>query len=1131
MIVTPERQEYQDIAQGLADSLEKLTGTRPRIAPDSAAPPDSGPIIILGNLMHGKLARRLYLQAYDFTDYAWPSPGGHVLRTIRDPFGTGAHAVMLGGSDVAGVAAAAKVLLTILEHNGPSLGYLNRVKLGQWAPEIISYTETLLGDDDAVWKRSGVSGSWDYQIAIARAAIGYLRTGDEGYLPLFKRELRYWFDHDVYHPKGDAPQMLHGFLNQLIIAWDLVRDHPFFTEEERRRFDEDFLWVFCSREGPGRIDGASKRTIIRDNHGTRTALDAIFGGRYFRRRFGLPEGERWLQIADRYFAAQMSSSKPVEDSWGHQWAASLYNTLIYAMAAGKHEYFASDAFKQAADRALIAHQTAGAPQSYMAACAVAAEDTGYLSGHAGGEAMGKRCARMASHGDEYLRSFCTGDPIDQRGDLLGLAIAPLDQLWHDTIDGAGFNPGGLFVVTPPRESCFDKISIREGWGREDFYLLFDGISGGHHSYQDGNCIVRLHEAGVSWLTNAKSSTTSATVRTQNGVFLAFEGAGPGRLHRYARLLYSGQAGDYIAVGTAFEGVGEVDWQRHILRKRGEWTLVTDRATVKNPGEILAERHWHLRGKVTAQGDHLVSVQKYGDQQRCLHLQSAGIKPEGMTGTSHRVETVRAEATPQQPLDFATVLHVNEDADKPDVRLTKTSLGWRIDRPGTLEYVVAQIRGSDGLLVLSHDGIATFGAAPGEGPNTRLSASSKAEVSGPIAQSVAITAEPMPPDETLPLQPPCEPLSLPWREMRVGDEAVTAVTLAQDGRIAAGDTAGKVVVFAPDGNATSEVKLESPILSLHFLGEDLLVGEDRGALTRLGPDGAQRWQVAIPYVPMAWPYWSEQKSRVREITSAYLPPGPLPGREGENGRETILIANSDRRIYAFASDGKELWKSSVEWGVYTAMTAGEHGGRFALFGGTSRPSMHGWCIVYGADGKLLTHFTRPDLTSWSIPCQFRDMRLADVDGDGQPEIINAIDTNCRQLVVYKSDGKVLWDADMAGAAQAIAVDIPEGTAQDATVYCAGASGYVSAFDGATGARRWACFLGEPTELLAPHGQNRIIAIARSGRAYVLTRAGELLGRDDLAAPVAALLRPGDHRAGNGMLLGAEDGRVLLLRDVE
>ena len=127
VIVAPRSGDYPSIAVRLADGLTALTQQRPQIVRDTVDPEtlDSGPVIVLGNLMDSRLARQLYLHSYDFTDYSWPSPGGHVVRTIRDPLGTGAHVAMVGGSDHYGVAAAVDALLDHVRERGPTLGYLN----------------------------------------------------------------------------------------------------------------------------------------------------------------------------------------------------------------------------------------------------------------------------------------------------------------------------------------------------------------------------------------------------------------------------------------------------------------------------------------------------------------------------------------------------------------------------------------------------------------------------------------------------------------------------------------------------------------------------------------------------------------------------------------------------------------------------------------------------------------------------------------------------------------------------------------------------------------------------------------------------------------------------------------------
>jgi len=1119
VIVAPRTEKYQTIARTLAEGLHKHTSQAPRIVGDSTAPAElgPGPILVLGNLMDSQLARSLYFQAYDFTDYSWPSPGGCVVRTIRDPFNTEAHVVLLGGSDVEGVAKAARELIKIVDKGGSTLGYVNRVELGRWADEIKSYTERFLSEDEEVWSRSGEAGSWQYMMQISKAGLGYLRTADQSYLPVFKRELQWWADHDLRHPSDEAPQMIHGFLNTMLIVWDLLRDHPFFTPQERRKFDEDFLYAFRSHEGPGRIDGESKRTVVRNNHGTRTALDGFFGGRYFSRRYRLKEAERWLAIADRYFAVQMTSAKPVCDNWGHQFAASLYDTLVYAMAAGKEDYLRSSALKLAADRALIAQSNVETPptyqgfrslRGYLSACAVATDNSGYLSNWGQPEDLGRSAAKIYDrHGHECMRSFCTG-AITRYKDLLGIAIAPVDRLWYETIDAAGFNRGELFLDDVPRDACFDKASIREGWAPEDYYLLLDGISGGHHAFQDANCIVRFCEAGLPWLSDSSNRNTSITVRVYNGVSVALDGAGAGRLHRYSRRLYAGRSGDYFAVAGSLEGVGNVDWQRHIVRKRGDWTLVIDRVSARKPGEVLVERHWHVLGDVTAQTDGLVSEQAYAGKHQYLHLKSAGIEAGNRSDSRHRMEVARFQAAhPGTDYEFATLLHVNstltqanKSAAGRDIRLTKTAVGWRIDSKSGAEFLMAEPSDGKHLVILREDGVTKIGERP-------VSLPSYAE---------ALKAKPVPEGETLPVRPECATVSLPWREFQVDKHPVTAVARANDGRVAAGDAKGNVVLFHKDAGKTFQAKFGSPILSLHFVGQDLVVGEDRGTLTRLAYDGTQRWQVEIPYRPMAWPYWSEECSRVREITSADI---------NDDGKEEILISNSDRRVYAFTGEGNQLWKASVQWGVYTAMTAGEYGDAFALYGGTSQPAVTASCMLYGSAGKVLRRYNRPDIGTFNTPSQFRDVRLVDVAGNGKSEVLCAVDTNCRQLVVYQqSDGRVLWDADVGGAAETLAVD-REGEA--AVVYCASSAGYVSCFDGPTGARRWASFIGEPAPFVAPYGSGQVLAVARSGRVWLLDDQGDIVGCQDLGCPITGLLRPGDHRAGNAILVGTRAGRLLLL----
>ncbi len=1089
-ILHPPRADYAAVAQRLGAALQGAAVMEETVA-GAREVTGVAPVIVLGNVMESAVGRRLYFEAYDFTDYAFPGPGGWVLRTIRDPLGTGAPVLLVGGSDVAGVAAAAQRLMERVRRDGPVSGYFNEVQLGAWTTAAQLDTVRYLADDDAVWERVGQSGSWDYMDNIAKCGTGYLRTGDERYLARFQRELQRFIATDVFNPNQEAPVMLHGRMYMLLTVWDLVRDHPLFPAEVWREVEEMFLHVARSGEGTAQIAEVSRTRAVRYNHHTRSGLDAFFLGRYFARRHALPEAQDWLATAERFFAPQLESAKPACDSWGHQWAASLFNTLVYALATGRQEFATSPVGRAAADRALIAYGRA-APRHYLAACALASGDSGYLGLERGLEEMARDAAELrlvpaskkelVTFTDELLRTFTGNAPIVRREDLLGQAAAPLDALWYETIETPVYNPDKIFAVTVPRAEGFDKIALRDGWAEEDFYLLLDGISGGHHAYQDANCLVWLREGGVDWFLPQKGYMHALGSRGQNGVNVALDGRGPGRMHRYARLRYRGTQGDFSAVGTSLDGLGETSWERHILRKRGAWTLVLDRVTAQAAGELLAERFWFPQGECTRRTDGFVSRQRRGNAHAVT-----------LNFVSATEERARAAVPAGGSVVLVGLLWTNTDADTRAWNLTATEKGWRIGG-GAGEAIDVEL-GASGIAASCGGERLEFG------DTTVARASFRTDHAALRTLPLVCTAE----------------MNSPLEELRFTGKTISAV-VARESAYVVGASDGTVISLDAAGHERWRAQLPGAILSLEITGDAVVVGEERGALSWFDGGGRKLWTVEIPWVTLPWAYWSEERSRIREIAAADI---------NGDGVEEILVSNADRRVYAFDRAGRELWKRPIEWGVFTAMWPGMHEGEFALFGGTSRPSIHGYAILLRGDGAVRGHFKRADLTCWSMPSALRDVLAADIDGDGAIELVTAVDTNCRQLVAYTADGAVKWELDVAGSAGALAFDV---TAR--RVFCASDAGYVVAVDGTTGRREWCAWLGEAAQLLWLLEDGRLLAIAERGAGWILATqgetAGEVIGKFELGVALTGLPRPGDHRGGRDrkLILGTADGRVLV-----
>ncbi|MBK8856147.1 MAG: hypothetical protein IPN11_00230 [Opitutaceae bacterium] len=771
--------------------------------------------------------------------------------------------------------------------------------------------------------------------------------------------------------------------------------------------------------------------------------------------------------------------------------------MVYALATQRTDYLAAPAFRQAADRALIAYGR-GAPRHYLSACAVATGDTGYLSLEESLPALARDAAQLrllpaartglVNFTDEVLRTFTGNAPIRRRVDLLGQAAAPLDALWHGTIETQVYNPDGIFLANVPVAEGFDKISLRDGWGPDDFYLLLDGISGGHHAYQDANCLVWLREKGVDWFLPRTGYTHSLGPRWQNGVNLALDGRGPGRIPRYARLLYRGTSGGFSVVGTRIDAADETAWERHIVRKRGDWTLVLDRVTARAAGELLAERSWFPRGECTVQAGGFSSRLQSDRADAWLHF--ATNEEVGDEGVGHVVERMRSAVGAGGGAVLAGLLWAGDEAESGAWTLRATASGWKIGgRAGNpIEIELFQ--------------------RDGQGCGVRLQFGTGEWVIGATGQAVESRRPGL-----LPLRPVVPEEAPPWHETRFEGQSISAVAGRSSGHVV-GTAAGAVVAFDASHRELWRAHMPGAILSLEWMVGNVIVGEERGALSLFDGQGVRRWTVEIPWVTLPWAYWSEERSRIREIAVADI---------NGDGVAEILVSNADRRVYAFDRNGRELWKRPVEWGVFTAMWPGMFRGSFALFGGTSRPSIHGYAIVLGGDGTVRGHCQRSDLTCWSMPSAMRDILLADIDGDGADELVTALDTNCRQLVAYTAGGNVMWDIDVAGAAAALTFD-PAGR----RVVCSSDAGYVVAVAGATGRREWCAWIGEQAHLLWLLPDRRVLALATRGAGWILSADGVVQSRFDLGARLTGLPRPGDHRsAERKLVLGTADGRVLVL----
>jgi hypothetical protein len=155
-IVKPADGRYDDQAAAIARVIKRITGADvPVIADDdeAAVVPIAGNLICIGNRSTNATIEELYNRYFTLLDLRYPGEGGHVVRTLHNPFGDGFNVIFAGGSDDAGVADAVGALIEKVEAAGGkqgalTVGRLAEVKLGDGIKLPHDINELLIWEGD-----------------------------------------------------------------------------------------------------------------------------------------------------------------------------------------------------------------------------------------------------------------------------------------------------------------------------------------------------------------------------------------------------------------------------------------------------------------------------------------------------------------------------------------------------------------------------------------------------------------------------------------------------------------------------------------------------------------------------------------------------------------------------------------------------------------------------------------------------------------------------------------------------------------------------------------------------------------------------------------------------------------------
>jgi len=1040
-------------------------------------------VIALGNLCTNKFVERLYYQWYTNVDCGYPGEGGYVVRSIHNPWGTGKNVILLGGSTDAGIESATQAFLR--SFRPLSVGWLGIVKLGRGL-------------------REEMEAKPHYRGPICDGGFKYYFSGEEKYGRIYRKAL-------LDRTRMDDPfETSHIWFWEPLALWDLLEESPIFSNRDRLIITNLFLQWVESHEG--RNFAGFRQDLRLGNlsqpHRTSPALACFFGGRYFKKYYGLKQTRAWFADARKYFAPQTISSKTIDEPEGCT-ADSLGcgGMMTYAFASGDMTCFENGTVREAADRVAMCCNNLGVMAAYADTQSFSSVQADFFcrAAHYYKDGAYEFMARMKNPWrsdckpvwrdfDHPTPAFHTDVEPREPKHLLGVKVAPLSKMYWDKYRGNYTFPD--FPKTIPHRKSFDKISFRSGFRPEDDYLLLDGVSGGVHGYADANSILEYTSRGRLWIVTADLSYgyDNSGISHHNAVSVLRDGGGelpPG----FAALEELRPSFTH----TALPNYNGVDWHRKITWSEGRHFLVVDELRIRKDGQYRFDCRWRTLGEPMLKGNTLVVDQK-GVQ---LHIENSG---------AHRLNLERDEGRGSY---FSCWAKKRYEFAKPILNILTQTIQGRYQRGDVVRFT--------NLIRIS-----------ARRSEFKLRLASSHGMRGTLKRELSTSPKPI------------------WSFAT--ESGIRDIQVSKE-QIVAADSSGLVVRLDHSGRRLWQRRVGFPVNSIAFGdingdgASEIIAGADGGWVYALDLGGKLLWKHQLPALD-AGNIWGLPTPRVMRVRCADL--------DGD-GRDEIVAGVGNLHLQVLAGDGRsirtcldwartglrkfpssggrELWRR-FSWGIWNRFDFCDLNGdgKLEIIGGPGMPpkaagspawilrhdgevlaelDIDGWAgglnaLVVGDGGNYLALGTMKGFVRVFEPPKRLGRRIPLKRGEVVLDHTSGMNRNFKL-----EPPRLLWERNLG--------DLVTGLVSiEGNLVASSNTGYVSAFN-MRGGKPWVTNMGEEvTSLLAL--STRIAVACKSGEVCMLDPGGEITDRVSPGNPILKLeSAPGDK------LLVATCDRTLCLWD--
>ncbi len=1018
-----------------------------------------GPVIVVGNLADSRCVKWLYYRARCATDLWYPGPGGHELRTLCNPFGSGHNLILAGYSDEDGARNVGEVLLARLADPIPHLRELHVTRLPM--------------------STADVQDSRTIPLPLSAAEIANSTQGDvTGYLYYLTGEPEmgqvYRKAWQAYlacgYVKSTAIVQVHMYSLWRLLPWRLIEDMDLFNQEERLAIARFIYGWAESDEGWHYVANCTRTqrpNNQRQNHEVIPALALIYAAEYFETFYPELTGPaRWRTVAQTAFASYGSSWKPLEDGLCHGWWLGQPLMLEHALLDPTHQYFIQGGARQAAECAMAVVNNDGWMPS-AGDSALRRQFPGVILRIAADYFRDGRYkfvhdlappSRRLAWPCLLPRAFDSGIKPQLPDDHVGVTVVPIDPLLYHiwerepelAVDAVTSPP------TAPIEQCFDKLAVRTGWNLTDDYLLIDGLGGGSHSYDDAGGIVEYSRLGVAIIVQEDSYVYSAPA-DHSLVTIVRDGV-TGIIPGFAIL----EDKQIDATGTVYlrirsKNYAGTDWIREVHLLPGKCAVFVDTVTANMAGDFAVEAHFRTPGRLALEG-----------------------------------QVARGQR--KSPCCEEVEIRLASLSDASCLRVTEVPVHLRYPRADDQAYWRDRYR-TDEMVLMSFAARETTHLEPGESVRLVHMAQARAPRELHINLMHAGPALFILEGETrTPLKSfmkPLEPTALTTRDVATDLEGlrlffaigadISVLSPLEKGAFAVGTKSGGLSYVDNHGKVRWNVELTGPIHDIGVTsGQAMLLAAGHGLaeLTAFNARGEQQWTTHIVHEPSPWPWW--------ELPS----PAPVQVAGGmAGGKEFFAVGCGDLQLRCFDRKGKEHWKWRYNEGVpgRVVVTDVNGSGNSAIVVGGEILSDQSTCRILTPDGMMVAELPVEGWTSMLTAITF--------GGDKSRRFIGCGANRGANLHLFElMDGQ--WQRRWLKRAGGQVTGIGIFAAEDRMIV-ATSQGFLLGYD-MKGTQLWHLLFAQGLRHLVPIG-NRVILVDDKGGVHLANLAGSVEKRGSLPKP--------------------------------